>query len=143
MGITVHIAVDATAIRKNRKNVRENVGGYMTREEAIEILEEVKVMDDSMYAYDDSYMTALDMAISALKENVRLRDALKQRPRESRAKVPCICGSRKRETWLSDAGWQFKCMKCGRRSPWGKTEKEAIQNWNKMIEGMRVKQDGN
>jgi hypothetical protein len=77
----------------------------------------------------------LDNALALLKA---------QEPKiESRAKVPCICGSRKRETWLGDAGWQFKCMKCGRRSPWGKTEKEAIQNWNKMIEGMRVKQDGN
>ena len=39
----------------------------MTIEEAIEILEEVKVMDDSMYAYNDSYLTALDVAIEALK----------------------------------------------------------------------------
>lgn len=56
MGITARIVVDTTAIRKNRKNVRENVGGYMTREEAINILEEVKGMDDSMYTYDDSWV---------------------------------------------------------------------------------------
>lgn len=68
MGITALIAVDTTVTRKSRKNVSANVGGsVMTREEAIEILEEVKVMDDSMYAYNDSYLAALDMAIGALK----------------------------------------------------------------------------
>lgn len=39
----------------------------MTYEEAIEILEEVKVMDDSMYQYAGEYMEALDVAISAMK----------------------------------------------------------------------------
>ena len=40
----------------------------MTPEEAIEILEEVKELDDTMYAYNTAYMNALDMAIEALKE---------------------------------------------------------------------------
>ena len=40
----------------------------MTPEEAIEILEEVKELDDTMYAYNPAYMNAMDMAISALKE---------------------------------------------------------------------------
>ena len=40
----------------------------MTTEEAIEILEEVKELDDTMYAYNPAYMNALDMAIEALKE---------------------------------------------------------------------------
>lgn len=40
----------------------------MTPEEAIEILEEVKELDDTMYAYNPAYMNALDMAIKALKE---------------------------------------------------------------------------
>ena len=39
----------------------------MTPEEAIEILEEVKELDDTMYAYSPAYMNALDMAISSLK----------------------------------------------------------------------------
>ena len=68
MGIAALIAVDTTTIRKSRKNARGNVGGsVMTIEEAIEILEEVKTIDDSMYAYNDSYLAALDMAIEALK----------------------------------------------------------------------------
>lgn len=40
----------------------------MTPEESIEILEEVKELDDTMYAYNPVYMSALDIAISALKE---------------------------------------------------------------------------
>lgn len=39
----------------------------MTREEAIEILEEVKTMDDSMYQFSHKYMDALEMAIEALQ----------------------------------------------------------------------------
>ena len=39
----------------------------MTKHEAIEILEEVKTLDDSMFAYSQTYNDALDMAIEALK----------------------------------------------------------------------------
>ena len=40
----------------------------MTEQEAIEIMEEVKSLDDSLYAYDPAYMEALEIAISAIKE---------------------------------------------------------------------------
>lgn len=40
----------------------------MTPEEAIEILEEVKELDDTLYAYSPAYMEALEVAISTLKE---------------------------------------------------------------------------
>lgn len=36
-------------------------------EEAIEILEEVKAFDDSIYAYNPAYSEAIDLAIEALK----------------------------------------------------------------------------
>ena len=39
----------------------------MTKHEAIEILEEVKTLDDTMFAYSQAYNDALDMAIEALK----------------------------------------------------------------------------
>ena len=39
----------------------------MTKHEAIEVLEEVKMLDDSMFAYSQVYNDALDMAIEALK----------------------------------------------------------------------------
>ena len=38
----------------------------MTKHEAIEILEEVKTLDDSMFTYSQAYNDALDMAIEAL-----------------------------------------------------------------------------
>ena len=40
----------------------------MTLEEAIEILEEVKELDDTLYAYNAAYMEALEVALFALKE---------------------------------------------------------------------------
>ena len=40
----------------------------MKPEEATEILEEIKELDDTLYAYSDIYMKALETAISALKE---------------------------------------------------------------------------
>ena len=42
--------------------------GRMTPEEAIEILEEVKELDDTLYAYNAAYMEALEVALFALKE---------------------------------------------------------------------------
>ena len=40
----------------------------MTLEEAIEILEEIKELDDTLYAYSVTYMEALEVALSVLKE---------------------------------------------------------------------------
>ena len=45
----------------------------MTEREAIEIMEEVKSLDDSLYAYDPAYMEALEIVISASKEVQRYR----------------------------------------------------------------------
>ena len=46
----------------------------MTLGEAIEILEEVKELDDTLYAYSSAYMEALEVAISALKEVQQYRE---------------------------------------------------------------------
>lgn len=40
----------------------------MTLEDAIEILEEIKELDDSIYSYDPMYMEALETVIKAVKE---------------------------------------------------------------------------
>ena len=45
----------------------------MTENEAIEILEEVKVIDDSMYQYNQGYMDALDVAINDIRIVERLK----------------------------------------------------------------------
>lgn len=39
----------------------------MTIEKAIEILEEVKELDDSIYSFDEEYMTALNTLIEFAK----------------------------------------------------------------------------
>ena len=46
----------------------------MKPEEAIDILEEIKVLDDTIYSYSPVYMQALETAISALKEIQQYRD---------------------------------------------------------------------
>jgi len=42
----------------------------MTKEQkqAIEILEEVKILDDSIYQYNPAYLEALNIAIQAIKD---------------------------------------------------------------------------
>ena len=62
-------------------------------------------------------------------------DAKPIKPRESQKKLPCVCGCKKREWWCDGTygGEFFKCIKCGRQSPPGKTRKEAIRNWNRMV----------
>lgn len=39
----------------------------MTNRDAINLLEEVKILDDTMYAYKPKYLDALDMALTALE----------------------------------------------------------------------------
>lgn len=43
----------------------------MKPEEALEILEEIKELDDSIYQYNQEYMYALDLAIIAIKKRYR------------------------------------------------------------------------
>ena len=50
----------------------------MTKQEAIEILEEVKELDDSIYSYDSNYMEALEVAIEVLKEKQNEEILLRQ-----------------------------------------------------------------
>ena len=50
----------------------------MTLEDAIEILEEIKEIDDSIYSYDSKYMEALEVAIEVLKEKQNEEILLRQ-----------------------------------------------------------------
>ena len=53
---------------------------------------------------------------------------------------PCRCGCNRRSIYsiyncaTGESGVQYRCNKCNRESPIGKTEKEAKILWNKMIE---------
>lgn len=57
---------------KTKMNKKEKI--VKTPEEAIEILEEVKMLDDTLYTYSSAYMEALEVAISALKETQQYRE---------------------------------------------------------------------
>ena len=46
----------------------------MSPREAIEILEEVKELDDSMYAYNPAYMEALEIALSSMEKFQQYRE---------------------------------------------------------------------
>ena len=58
----------------------------MTQKEALEILEEVKELDDTLYAYSAAYMEALEVALYALKEiqNYRKLGTLEELARAKR-----------------------------------------------------------
>lgn len=76
----------------------------MTKHEAIEVLEEVKILDDSMFAYSQAYNDALDMAIEALKaQEARLLTAedFESNPMlDDDGRLPCWC-----EDIICSDGW--------------------------------------
>lgn len=49
---------------------------------------------------------------------------------------PCLCGCNRREHRIKWTGVEeleiLRCTKCGREA-WGRSEKEAKANWNRMI----------
>ena len=60
----------------------------MTNRDAINLLEEVKILDDTMYAYNPNYLEALDMALTAL-EAEETWYATHEYPQKQRW-IPCI-----------------------------------------------------
>jgi len=100
----------------------------MTREEAIEILEEVKVLDDSMYQFNPKYMESLDMAIKALQTKP-CDDAISRQAAFNLCKrfsgyvpyaalsnydmLPPVQPEQKVGKWLGTDDWYHKCSNCG------------------------------
>ena len=100
----------------------------MTPEEAIEILEEVKELDDTMYAYSPAYMSALDMAISSLKEIQQYRaigtveecrEAVKKQNYMKIKTIEDMCFecAKCKELVAHDDGWNTYnyCPNCGQK----------------------------
>ena len=79
----------------------------MTREETIDILEEVKELDDSIYQYNTKYLKALDVAIESLKQEPKTGHWIMDRLRETRQCDKCMTVYR----------WSFNphnyCPNCG------------------------------
>ena len=109
----------------------------MKPEEAIEILEEVKELDDTMYAYNPAYMNSLDMAIESLKEIQQYREIgtveecreamEKQKPKKIIIKpyCPTKCPTCDHElsTSLGDGYYKYptfleRCPNCGQVIQW-------------------------
>lgn len=61
--------------------------------------------------------------------------------REYIKKKPCVCGRKNHDYWTYfDKGVNMtyiKCPKCGRHSPAGRTENEAKNFWNAMIDSIK------
>ena len=111
----------------------------MKPEEATEILEEIKELDDTLYAYSDIYMKALETAISALKEIKQYREigtveecreaVEKQKVKyiKIEAYCPAYCPTCRFELSesLGDGYYKYfenlsRCPKCGQKICWDK-----------------------
>ena len=76
--------------------------------------------------------------VDAVDEAIRLLRKLKEQKRyESRAMLPCVCGSKRRGHRYGRGEEQLVCDRCGLAAPAGKTGIQAIRNWNAMIETMQ------
>lgn len=48
--------------------------------------------------------------------------------------LPCTCGEKKPHEWFHARGTSFyKCDNCGLSAPSAKTNREARENWNKLV----------
>jgi len=77
----------------------------MTNRDAINLLEEVKILDDTMYAYNPSYLEALDMAITALEAEETWYATHEHPPKPHW--IPCSERLPEEDHWLGGSGRQF------------------------------------
>lgn len=85
----------------------------MTKHEAIEVLEEVKMLDDSMFAYSQAYNDALDMAIEALKAQDEKSVHVTAEINRRKIGVCPNCG-----VLLNSDDYPKYCGKCGQAVKW-------------------------
>lgn len=66
-----------------------------------------------------------------------LQDALSliEQKRESRRRLPCVCGCKYPTLWFNATYGTnyYKCDRCGLKSPESETDIGAIREWNNMI----------
>lgn len=61
-------------------------------------------------------------------------EAVKENPKREKL-LPCICGGKRREHWISagsEKGIILKCSKCGFKAT-GKNEADARRKWNEAV----------
>ena len=81
----------------------------MTKEQAIDILEEVKMLDDSIYQYNHAYLEALDIAIQAIKDLDKMQGIALDLASENDELIEKLDAIRaeiaRQERWLMDTGY--------------------------------------
>ena len=111
----------------------------MKPEEAIEILEEVKELDDTLYAYSPAYMEALEVAISTLKEGQQYhkigtveecREAVEKQKPKNIVKIregEYCCP--KCYTVYDDCIFEYDhCINCGQAIKWDTENLEGMED---------------
>lgn len=110
----------------------------MTERDAYMILQEVKDLDDSMYAYSKDYNEALEMALSALKKQVPMKPKVVL-GNVRKCETPCLITCPTCGVLLEDGyrpryipSWKngiLHCDMCGQAIDWSEYEKhERTQN---------------
>lgn len=90
----------------------------MTEQEAYNILNEVKELDDSMYAYNRQYLESVDMALEALKKQV---------PKKMRVRKFDVNGKCYKFRICKSCGYTYGdvymnyCSACGQKIDWSET----------------------
>ena len=97
------------------------------REKVIEILEKAKTVIEDWVPMFEQYNTpaGIDVAIALLKEQ-------ESKKRESRAMLPCKCGSVRREHWYGVDMEALVCKRCGFKVI-GRNSADAIRKWNEAV----------
>lgn len=105
--------------------MKGNTKSRMENREAINLLNEIKQMDDSMYAYNPAYMEAIDLAICALEKRTPKRNLQKNQYNDNLFSVRCpSCSAHlgtynKRLNTFTYAHSEY-CPDCGQAIDWRK-----------------------
>ena len=91
----------------------------MTNRDAINLLEEVKMLDDTMYAYNPCYEEALDMALTAseAEDPWYATHEYEKWNIDPDAVIPTI--EPKKGKWISKADQRWHCSLCDGIAPKG------------------------
>ena len=98
-----------------------------------EVINELAKHIESALAVGSDYVDCVRTDL--LQTVVELLKAQEPKKRESKAMLPCKCGSKRREHWYSgnpNEAEILKCCRCGFRVC-GNSAMDVIRNWNKAV----------
>ena len=83
-------------------------------------------------AIDDGWTP--DMMVGEIWQIVDSMPTVTQNPKPKHPeKLPCPCGQKRIDMWISRGQTRFACPTCGRTSGWYDTTAEATIAWNMMV----------